>query len=262
MKKAKWICSSMLFVVGVIITFFLEKIMSIDSLIISITLGTLIGGILLFSSVIVWFICFFIQEHQQLINANNALKNLKNEDARISNSNTLVNDKGTLYLLMALSQDTYEPLKIQLLNKAATEYNNILAAIILAGLYKSGLRNNENVILDKNHDAALDLYEKVNDYDTFGITDWLIGFSFENNQTSKSKEMTEDLRKKTAMQYYLRSAEKKFPKAENSIGKFYHYGWVTGQENETEAIGHFQKAAVSGDVYALMNCGHSEMKRY
>lgn len=262
MKKVKWICSSMLFVVGIIITFFLEKIMSNNSLIISIPLGTLIGGILLLFSIIVWFICFSIQEHHQFIILNKTIKNLENENAKIANMNTLSNDNGTLYLLMALSQDTYEPLKIKLLKKSATEYKNTLAAIILAGLYKSGLKNNENTILNKNLDAALELYEKVNDCDTFGITDWLIGFSYENNQTSKSKSMTEELRRKTAMQYYKKSAEKNFPKAENSIGKFYHYGWVTGQGNETEAIGHFQKAADAGDVYALMNCGHSEIKRY
>lgn len=262
MKRIKWLSSSALFIIGVILTFYLEKIIEIDDQVFSLSYGLFIGGILFFMSIIVWLVMNNIQSQQELEKANKKVKNYKIEIAKLNNSSLLNTDQGTVNLLMALSQDTFEPLKFELLRRAATDYNNILAAVILAGFYQSGLKKNENTVLEKNSDIALSLYKSVNDCDTFGITDWLIGFSYENNQTLESSQMTEGDRKKRALYYYKKSADKGFPKAENSIGKFNHKGWVTGQPNETEAIGHFKKAANAGDIYALMNCGHSEMKRY
>lgn len=261
MKSIKWISSSVVFIAGSITTIYLEKVIAIDKSV-KISIGLLTGGALFLLSIMIWLILYIIQERIELKGTKERLRILVKEVGRLKNNSLYTKEPGTMSLLMALSQDTYEPLKFELLKQAAYEHKNVLAAVILAGFYKSGLKTDNHVVLEQDPDIAFDLYKSVNDCDNYGITDWLIGFSLECNQTSESNCMTDDERKKTALQYYSISAKKGFPKAENSIGKFYHYGWVTGQKNPTEAIGHYQNAAKAGDVYALINCGHSEMKQY
>lgn len=82
------------------------------------------------------------------------------------------------------------------------------------------------------------------------------------NQTTKTAQLSEEARLEIAMKHYKRSKDKNYPKAWNSIGKFYHYGWTVDSKNDVEAIGYYKAGAGRLDVYATINCGHSEMKNY
>lgn len=170
--------------------------------------------------------------------------------------------KGNSYLLMALSQNIYAPLKYEMLRVAAEKYNNVLAGVILGSVYESGLQSNGKTLIEKDYNQAYNLYKKVNDYDPYGITDWTIGWLYENDLISDSKILCEEKRLKKALEYYNLSLKKRYPKAFNSIGKFNLYGLAGLSKDRPEAIANFKDASKLGDAYAAINCGHSEMKRY
>ena len=89
MKKIKWLSSSALFIIGVILTFYLEKIIEIDDQVFSLPYGLFIGGILFFMSIIVWLVMNNIQSQQELEKANKKVKNYKIEIAKLNNSSLL-----------------------------------------------------------------------------------------------------------------------------------------------------------------------------
>lgn len=193
MRNIKWILSSILFFASLLTEFLLSSILASVDKTVSINVGTLVAISLLFLAISLWCLFTLMEKKNKAKNQikelheqskrehdyyENIIKDLhKNLEELYKTQNENYDEPGNLLFLLALSQDNYEPLKIQLLKKAAFEHKNVFAAVILAGIYKSGLIHNNITIVDKNHDAALELYEAVNSVDPYGITDWLIGYT-------------------------------------------------------------------------------------
>lgn len=171
-------------------------------------------------------------------------------------------DKGTRLMLMALCQKNTEPLKYKLLNESIYEYNNLMAAILLANAYKTGVKNNDHIIISPDVEKAYNIYVYIESFDILGISDWELGWIFENDIIELSHKMSESERKETACEYYKKSASKGFAKAYNSLGKFYYKGWGGLDYNYHEAEKNYSKAADLNDVYAIMNYGLLSMRRY
>lgn len=171
-------------------------------------------------------------------------------------------DKGNHLFLMALSQSLYEPLKIDLLEKAVVEHNNVLSALVLANLYNSGMEYNGKQVLFKSSEKAAEIYTKISEYDPYGVCDWELGWFYENQliDAAKSLPLSECLI--IAREYYEKSAEKGYAKAYNSLGKFTHYGLGGMIRSFTKAMEYYIKAASLGDIYAIMNCGLTSMDRF
>lgn len=169
---------------------------------------------------------------------------------------------GIKLVLMSLTQPLYEPVKIGLLKKAYEKYNNILAALILANIYCSGIEYRGKSYIAKDMNKAAEIYLDVMDIDNFGVSEWQLGWMYENNSISSSDILPENERRIKAYEYYERSANKKFPKAYNSIGKYYLYGWGNIKVNFAKCMRCFTRAAENGDVYGIMNCGHINLKEY
>lgn len=67
---------------------------------------------------------------------------------------------------------------------------------------------------------------------------------------------------KEAKDYYSCSLEKGFPKAYNSIGKFYEYGWGGLGKRINKDRQNYSNASDKGDIHGSLNCGHSNLKEY
>ena len=74
--------------------------------------------------------------------------------------------EGNRYFLMALTQDLYKPLKIELLKHAA-EHNNVLAALFLGNIYSSGLSIKGKLVVEKDCDKAFKAYNSIRNFDKY-----------------------------------------------------------------------------------------------
>lgn len=162
---------------------------------------------------------------------------------------------------MSLRQPLFEPLKLSLLKKA-TEDNHVLSALILSNLYNSGIEYKNECVLKRDVEESAKIYLRIEPYDKYGVSDWMLGWYYENNSIDDAKLMTEEKRLEIAKDYYSKSAEKGYPKAFNSIGKFLYYGMGGLKIDHAEAIRNYKIAADKGDVYGIMNCGLASIKRY
>lgn len=193
-------------------------------------------------------------------------KMIENLQAKETNQNTLglnpMNDKGTRLLLMALCQNYAEPLKIELLEEAYRDNKNVLASFLLADIYRNGIIRDGEYILMPNLKKAYDIYVQIENVDELGVSDWELGWIYENNLLDDINNLDENNRLETACDYYKKSAEKGFPKAYNSLGKFYEQGLGGIEYDFHEAEKNYAEAARLGDVYAIMNYGLLSMKKY
>lgn len=165
-------------------------------------------------------------------------------------------------MLMALCQNYTEPLKYKLLNEAVFEYKNLMAALLLANTYKSGVIKDNHCIITPDIKKAYNIYIYIEPLDRLGISDWELGWMYENDLLEATHSMSESDRKNTACEYYKKSAIKGFAKAYNSLGKFYYKGWGGLDYNYHEAERNYSRAAELDDVYAIMNYGLLSMRRY
>ena len=170
---------------------------------------------------------------------------------------------GNTYLFMALTQHPAEPLKLSMLEKSV-EYGNIIAALILANIYAHGIEYNGEIILESNRDKAYEIYINVCENDDYGVSDWMIGFYFQNNLIKESNNCDDQTRLKTAYRYFLKSKDKGFPKAKNSLGKIISDNKLGFDpiKNEIEMIKYFEDASELGDNYANINLGNFYLDRY
>lgn len=171
-------------------------------------------------------------------------------------------DEGDRLFLMALSQNLNEPLKIGLLEKAVIEHNNILSALVLANLHYSGIEHNGKQLLSQNREKAAEIYVRMKEFDPYGVCYWELGWLYENQLINAAKLLSRFECLSKAHEYYEKSAEKGYAKAYNSLGKFAFYGYGGATKSFTSAMEYYIKAASLGDIYAIMNCGHINMKRY
>lgn len=186
--------------------------------------------------------------------------------SKISILNTLGvdpnNDKGTRLMLMALCQSNTEPLKYRLLDEATFKYRNLMAGLLLANSYKIGIKKNNNFIVSPDRKKAFEIYNYLESFDIIGVSEWELGWIYENDLLDLTHHLSDLERKKTACEYYQKSAMKGFAKAFNSLGKFYYKGWGGLEYNYHEAERCYSKAADLDDVYAIMNYGLLSMRRY
>ncbi len=278
-KKARWISFS-LFLIGVCSTFVLEKIFEFNRSI-ELNVGILIWVTVLAFGVIIWILVTYkdyidrlkseqktlMEEKERLLKEkSNIIGENKKYKEMVNNAENSVlmglNSEGIKYLLMALSQDLYEPLRIELLKRAAYDYHNLIAVIILAATYKKGLVGNGKIIVDKDIEEAYRLYFMICEEDQTGIIDWLLGLMYQTNQIEDAKNLSEEKRYETARKYFESSEQKGYPKAINSLGNFYKKGLGGLKRDESLATAKYIKAAEYDDPYAILNCGHHELACY
>ena len=193
-------------------------------------------------------------------------KQINELKSKITNFNTFGTDpnkdKGTRLMLMALCQSNTEPLKHKLLDEATFKYRNLIAGLLLANTYKIGVKKNNNLIVSPDRKKAFDIYIFLEPFDMIGVSEWELGWIYENDLLELTHHLSESERKKTACEYYQKSAMKGFAKAFNSLGKFYYNGWGGLEYNYHEAEKCYSKASELDDVYAIMNYGLLSMRRY
>lgn len=161
-------------------------------------------------------------------------------------------DKGEILFNIAMGVNTYELSKYHMLEEAATTHHHSEAAIYLANLYYSGLTNGKKIIINKNHRKAYDLYMEADKYDLTGVAAWHIGWMYEHGEAPNSKNNDVESQK-IALKYYEKSASLDYPKAYNSIGKFYTKEFAGLKRDFMKEIEYFVKADKGGDPYALLN---------
>ena len=171
------------------------------------------------------------------------------------------NSEANVYFVMSLTQNYYEPLRIEYL-KAAAKRKHVFASLILGNLYETGLIYNNREILPKDYDEAQKLYMNIKDIDCFGVSEWLLGWFCEKRLTTEAKGQKEDDTLSQARYYYECSSNKDFPKAYNSIGKFYEYGWGGLSKNINKNRQNYSTASDMGDIHGSLNCGHSNLNEF
>lgn len=241
-----------------------------------------LGILIIIVASIFWvFILFWDAQRQKnkaLEESNNSQKNvindlnkeiesLKKEVEEIKSSYTVSpgEDKGGNDLLfMALTQHPAEPLKITMLEKATNEHNNLIAALILGNIYEYGVENDGHVLLKGDREKAFKIYNKICENDNYGVSDWMVGWYYQNNYVDDTKKLEEDERLERAKEFYENSKNKGFPKAKNSLGNFIK-GSRVGY-NYTRNIGlmirYYSEADEQGDNYATLNYGHYYLEQF
>ena len=224
-----------------------------------------VGLVYIIGSVTVSVLFFVLYIRSTIRLKKNKAQSLESEFEK-TKANTLGvetnNDEGTRLLLMALTQSSTEPLKYKYLEASAINNHNIFAALLLADVYKTGIKKKNHYIITPDRNKAFDIYRKVKDYDQLGIINWELGWIYEKNRVDSIKKMRDSDRKTIACKYYNESAKKGFVKAYNSLGKFFYYGLGGLEKDPHKAESYYQMAAQLGDVYAIMNCGLISMSTY
>lgn len=252
----------MVIIAEFIITLILTCVFNISH-IVNVKIGYIIGAFAVFLTFLFFLILNIIDKTKKINKKDETIKEL---NLKISNLSDIKNktgrDIGDRRFIMSLSQYISEPLKISLLEKAVNENNNVLAALVLANFYSSGIEHDKKYILQKNSEKAFEIYEFIKEYDDYGVSAWELGYAYENKQIESSIILSDSDRLQKAREYFEESAAKGYAKAYNSLGKFYYYGKGGLQKSFTDAMKNYSKAAELGDVYGIMNCGHISMKRY
>ncbi len=161
-------------------------------------------------------------------------------------------DKGEILFNIAMGVNTYEPTKYHMLEEAAVKYHHVESAIYLANLYYSGLTNGKKIIIDKDYQKAYELYIEAEKFDLTGVAAWNVGWMYEHGTAPNSKK--DDVEsEKIAFEYYQKSTSMNYPKAYNSIGKFYTKEKAGLKRDIMKEIECFVKADEGGDPNALLN---------
>lgn len=185
------------------------------------------------------------------IKSREAEKQRRELSSKIESLNATLSSEGNKLFFLALGLDTYEPSKVNLLHDAAVLHHHSLSGIYLGNLYHNGLKNHQTVIIEKNYEKANYYYSLVLDCDPTGVAAWRLGWMYEQGYLEKQLPKIE--REKIAYGYFLKSAKLHYPKAFNSLGKFYQNGRAGLIQNRVEAISYYRKGAQSGDFYATLN---------
>lgn len=117
-------------------------------------------------------------------------------------------------------------------------------------------------IVPKNYDKAKNLYMEVKDNGCFGVSEWLLGWLYEKRLRTESKSIPEEQCLNQAKIFYEQSRDKGFPKAYNSLGKFYEYSWGGLGKNINKDRQNYSNASDKGDIHGSLNCGPSNLKEY
>lgn len=167
-------------------------------------------------------------------------------------------------LLMALTQDIAEPLKISMLEKSAKENCNIISALILGNIYEYGIEKNGMILIEADREKAFELYKSIAKYDNYGVSHWMIGWYFQNNFVNEAKALSYEKRIEKAREYYEISKENGFPKALNSLGNFIIKGYADfdPEKDKVDMLTFYKKASEQGDNYAMLNYGHFFFREY
>lgn len=186
--------------------------------------------------------------------------NAKIEDNIIKASQLLYDERnGNNLLFMALTQDPAEPLKVSLLEKAASEHENSMAAIILGSIYEYGIEKNGLILQKGEIDKAIELYKRFAESDVSGVCDWQLGWFAQKEACLDSVGPNrKDELLCEARRHYERSMQKGFPKAKNSIANFMKKGWAgfEPKRDQMKMISYYIEASQQGDYYAALNSGH------
>lgn len=262
MKVYKWLVFAILdLIVTFVFTFFFEL-----NVVVKINLKWIVICVMIFL-ILPFFIIELILNKNKLIHSkNDRITELESDITMLKKElNTvdadIIGSDEDRMLLMSLRQPIFEPLKLSLLRKA-TANNHVLSALILSNLYYSGIEYKNVCVLKRDIEESAKIYLNIEPYDKYGVSDWMLGWYYENNSIDDAKSMTKEKRLETAKEYYLMSADKGYPKAFNSIGKFLYYGMGGLKRDYAGAIQNYKKAADNGDVYGIMNCGLASLKHY
>lgn len=208
-----------------------------------------------------------VLKQNEISDLNNEINSLKKEMDKIRSSLTVSlgeDKKGNDLLFMALTQHPAEPLKITMLEKATNEHNNIIAALILGNIYEYGVKSNGKVLLKENAEEAFKIYEKICENDNYGVSDWLMGWFYQNKYIENAKGLSDDERYEKARKFYETSKNKGFPKAKNSLGNFIinNRAGFDSKKNIGAMIRYYSEADEQGDNYATLNYGHYYLKQF
>ena len=258
LKSKRLIGTSILFLLGEFFSNLLSDYF-LDKEILSIFDHKLSFGVILCVVIFIIFVVYLIFEcsfdlikhaKREYKNAQNLKDEYKN---RIIELNSQRNkEKGEEYFRLALGLDTYEPVKFDLLEEAATKHHHIYSAMYIGNLYHNGLRRGEKVIFEKNNAVSFEMYKSVIDYDTYGVALWKVGWMLERGQAPECTDNEEE-NQRNALKYYEESAKLGYAKAFNSIGKFYQFGLGGKNVDRVEAISNYKIADEKGDIYATLN---------
>ena len=236
---------------------------------ISISLGHIVAFTIIMISIVVFFFMLFLDYKENCKNKadeqDKLIKELEKhieEQEKIIAKNNTSETNGDMLFLMSLSQNLYVPLKITLLKQAVNQHNNLMAALLLANLYSSGIEHEGRCVLKHDPEEAARIYESMCKYDAYGVCEWQLGWYYEKAIINAAKTLEEEERLKRAKTYYELSAAKGYAKAFNSLGNFTHYGWGGMSKNFPNAIGYYKQAANMGDIYGVMNCGLTCLTQY
>lgn len=168
-------------------------------------------------------------------------------------------DMGTHLLTMAFTQNLYEPLKYIKLEEAVYKYKNVFAAFYLADIYSNGIEYKGKVFIKQEKEKAAEIYKEINEYDEYGVSDWMLGWYYQQKIINDAKTNPEHM--KIAKDYYSSAMKKGFPKGFNSIGNFTLHNWakdneIAEEEREMEALKYYTAASEKGDIYGVLNKGN------
>lgn len=255
---------NMIFILAVeqIIVGIIDIIFNISTRI-SISIGSACRIIVCLATISYFIVIYILKIKKERREDKMQIKELKTKIEKMSELDLeMRGNEGDRLLLMSLSQNFHEPLKISLLEKAVEEHHHVLSALILADLYGSGIEYEGKYVISQNREKAAEIYDSISHYDDYGVCSWVLGWFYENKLITDAKTLSDDERLTKAKMYYEESAKKEYAKAYNSLGKFSYYGYGGLEKNFTKALEYFTKAARCGDIYAIMNCGHISLNRY
>ena len=245
-------------IINIIFTVLLTGISVLVCFVENNTSNLLLLAIILISIMMLWiFLISKISLKKQLDEKSNKLNSILNEisiDAKSDNA-------GNRLFLMSLTQDIAEPLRIEYLKTALDEYNNVLAGLLLGNIYSNMVERNGEIVFKADWDKAAEVYEKLKDYDNYGVSQWMLGWCYQNRFIKSAKKMKPEESMAKALEFYQESEKCNFPKAYNSIANLMQINAVP-KGNENRMIHYYEKASELNDIYGTINSGIVYFKKY
>lgn len=168
---------------------------------------------------------------------------------------------GNRLFLMSLTQDIAEPLRIEYLKTALNEYNNVLAGLLLGNIYSNMVERNGEIVFKADWDKAAEVYEKLKDYDHYGVSQWMLGWCYQNRFTKAAQKMKPEESMSKALELYQESEKCNFPKAYNSIANLMQID-VVPDGDDNQMIHYYETASDLNDIYGTINSGIVYFKKY
>ena len=160
----------MVIIAEVIITLILTCVFNISH-IVNVKIGYIMGVFAVFLTSLFFLILNIIDKTKKINKKDETIKEINLKISNLSDiKNETDSDIGDRRFIMSLSQYISEPLKISLLEKAVNENNNVLAALVLANFYSSGIEHDKKYILQKDSEKAIKIYEFIKEHDGYGVS--------------------------------------------------------------------------------------------